>query len=169
MTTNKTKVAVGALTVSAAFFASLIQYEGFRAKPYYDSGKVATIGIGSTKYEDGSKVKITDPAITKQRAENIVRAHIKKEEDIFKKSVGDKIKSQVEYDLYMDFVYQFGTGTWEKSSMLRDLKAGKSKQACADLLKYKYVGRRDCSVRKNGCYGVWTRQQERYNKCMGVN
>ncbi|MEG2432431.1 MAG: lysozyme, partial [Acinetobacter sp.] len=37
------------------------------------------------------------------------------------------------------------------------------------LLKWKYVAKRDCSIRSNNCYGVWTRQVERYNKCMGVN
>ncbi|PRO14514.1 lysozyme, partial [Acinetobacter baumannii] len=25
-----------------------------------------------------------------------------------------------------------------------------------------------CSIRKNGCYGVWTRQLERHAKCIGA-
>ncbi|MCG6600791.1 lysozyme, partial [Acinetobacter baumannii] len=31
-----------------------------------------------------------------------------------------------------------------------------------------YVAKRDCSIRKNGCYGVWTRQLERHAKCIGA-
>ncbi len=47
--------------------------------------------------------------------------------------------------------------------MLRNLKVGKYKAACDSLLKWKYVAKRDCSIRKNNCYGVWTRQVERHS------
>lgn len=87
----------------------------------------------------------------------------------FNKTLQNVKVSQGEYDLYFDFTYQYGTGAWSNSSMLRNLKAGKYKQACESLLKYKYVAKRDCSIRSNGCYGVWTRQKERYDKCMGEN
>ena len=50
---SKTKFWVIGLAASAAFFTSLIKYEGYEAKPYLDSAKVATIGIGSTSYENG--------------------------------------------------------------------------------------------------------------------
>ncbi len=76
---------------------------------------------------------------------------------------------QHEYDAFIDFSYQFGIGNWRKSSMLKNLKAGKYKQACDSLLKYKYSGGYDCSTPGNKrCSGVWTRQLERHQKCMGV-
>ena len=49
--------------------------------------------------------------------------------------------------------------------MLKNLKVGKYRAVCDSLLKWKYV-KRDCSVRSNGCYGVWTRQLERHAKCI---
>ncbi|MBY8907934.1 lysozyme, partial [Acinetobacter baumannii] len=58
--------------------------------------------------------------------------------------------------------------TFAKSSILKKLKLGKYRAACDSLLKYKYVAKRDCSVRSNGCYGVWTRQLERHAKCIGA-
>lgn len=166
---NKTKYAVAILAASAAFFTSLISYEGYKSKPYADSGKVATIGIGSTKYENGTSVKLTDKPISKERAVQIAKAHISKDEAYFRKSLPGVKLSQVEYDLYLDFMYQFGQSAWSGSSMRRLILQGKPRQACDALLKWKYVAKRDCSIRSNGCYGVWLRQIDRYQKCVGAN
>ncbi|MDO5686746.1 MAG: lysozyme [Neisseria sp.] len=163
------KYLIGLLAVSAAFFTGLMQYEGFRAKPYRDTGGVPTIGIGSTQYEDGTRVKMTDAPINKARAVEIARVHVSKDEAAFRQSLQGVALSQTEYDLYLDFVYQFGQGAWSRSSMRRLLMQGKHRQACDALLKWKYAGGKDCSVRSNGCYGVWTRQLARYQQCVGVN
>lgn len=165
---NKTKYAVGLLAASAAFFTSLELHEGFSAKPYKDGGGVVTQGIGSTVKPDGSKIKITDPPIARKTAQEWAKAHVSKDEVAFRKSLEGVKLSQVEYNSYLDFVYNFGQSNWNSSSMLRNLKQGKYKAACDSLLKWKYVAKRDCSVRKNNCYGVWTRQLERHNKCMGA-
>lgn len=166
---NKTKYVVASLVVSATFFMSLIGYEGYSSKPYLDSGKVATIGIGSTKYENGSTVKMTDKPITKERAIQISKAHISKDEVAFRKSLQGVKLTQTEYDVYLDFVYNFGQSNWNQSSMRRLLLQNKPRQACDALLKWKYVAKHDCSIRSNGCYGVWTRQLDRRQKCISVN
>lgn len=167
---NKTKFLAIGLAASAAFFTSLINYEGFSSKPYNDSGKVATIGIGSTKYEDGTRVKLTDKPISKERAVQIAKAHISKDEATFRKSLSGVNLSQTEYDLYLDFVYQFGQSGWSGSSMRKLLIQNKHRQACDALLEWRKVRidgvKRDCSIRSNNCYGVWTRQLERHNKCL---
>lgn len=166
---NKTKLWVAGLTVSAGFFTALIQHEGFRAKPYRDSVGVPTIGIGTTQYPDGSRVKITDPAITKEQAVKYAAAHLTKDETKFRHSIPTVALSQAEYDVYLDFAYNFGMGNWQKSSMRRELLKGNHKAACQALLKYRYAGGRNCSIRSNNCWGVWTRQLDRYNKCMAAN
>ena len=165
---SKTKISVIVLAASAAFFTSLEVYEGYSSKPYKDSGGVATIGIGSTTYENGTKVKITDKPISKERAIQISKAHVAKDEAAFRKSLAGVKLHQAEYDVYLDFTYNFGQSNWNQSSMLRNLKVGKYKAACDSLLKWKYVAKRDCSVRSNGCYGVWTRQLDRHAKCVGA-
>ena len=166
---NKSKVVVIGLTASAAFFTALIGFEGYKPKPYLDTGKVATIGIGSTVYEDGTKVKMTDKPITQKRAIEISKAHVAKDEVAFRRSLNGVKLSQVEYDTFLDFTYNYGQANWNGSSMLRNLKQGKYVAACESLLKYKYVAKRDCSIRANNCYGVWTRQKWRYDQCMSAN
>ncbi|MDX7880438.1 lysozyme [Acinetobacter nosocomialis] len=166
--TNQTKIAVTLLAASAAFFTSLIGHEGYSSKPYLDSGNVPTIGIGSTKYENGTSVKMTDKPITKERAIQISKAHISKDEVAFRKSLPGVKLTQTEYDVYLDFVYNFGQSNWNQSSMRRLLIQGQARQACDALLKWKYVAKRDCSIRSNGCYGVWLRQIDRHTKCIGA-
>jgi GH24 family phage-related lysozyme (muramidase) len=166
---NKTKILLVGLAASAAFFTSLIGHEGFSSKPYRDSGGVATIGIGSTTYENGKPVTMGDKPITQARAVEIARNHISKDEKLFKQSLPGVKLSQTEYDVYLDFTYNFGQANWRNSSMRRLLIQGRHRQACDALLKWKYVAGRDCSVRSNRCYGVWKRQQDRHSKCVAVN
>lgn len=165
---SRTKYLVATLAASAAFFVGVEKYEGFSAAPYRDSGGVVTQGIGSTTKPDGSKIRMSDPPITRKTAQEWVKAHVSKDEAAFRRSLAGVKLSQTEYDIYLDFTYNFGQANWRSSSMLRNLKQGKYVQACESLLKWKYVAKRDCSIRKNNCYGVWKRQLERHSKCMGA-
>lgn len=169
MNNNNIKLWVGSLAAGAAFFASLADWEGFQSKPYQDSGGVPTIGIGSTQYPDGKRVTMNDPPITRQEAEIIAKAHIARDEQRFQSSLHGVKLSQMEYDVYLDFVYQFGQGAWARSSMRRALLRGEHLQACQHLLKWRFVGKTDCSVRNSGCYGVWRRQLWRHDTCMTAN
>lgn len=166
---NKTKYLVTTLAVSAAFFTSLIDYEGYKSKPYKDSVGVPTIGIGSTVYEDGKKVRMTDKPITKERAIEISKHHVSKDEIAFRNSIKSARLSQTEYDLYLDFVYNFGQSNWNGSSIRTLLNQGRNREACERLLLWRNAGGRDCRVRSNNCYGVWKRQLDRHGKCVAVN
>lgn len=168
---NKARIAVAVLTVSTAGLLATLGAEGFRASSYVPTqGDVPTIGYGSTVYEDGRRVTLADPPVTKERALQIVKAHKSKDEAAFQQSLPGVKLYQDEYDLYLDFTYQFGIGNWRGSSMRTHLLAGRYPQACQALLMWKRQGRRDCSKPENwgpkGCKGVWTRQQERHKKCM---
>lgn len=46
--------------------------EGWRAAPYLCEAKEPTIGYGCTSYEDGTKVKLTDPPITRERGQALL-------------------------------------------------------------------------------------------------
>ena len=167
---NKTKFAVTMLTAISLGGVYYTQTkEGTVLVPYKDPVGVVTIGTGTTVYPNGQKVKMTDPKISHKQATEYLKIHMAKDATTFNKTLLGIPLSQTEYDLYMDFTYQFGNSAWSSSSMLRNLKAKNYKAACTSLLKWKYAAKRDCSIRKNGCYGVWTRHVERYDKCMGVN
>ena len=174
---NKTKLWVGVVGGITAVSLSGINWtqerEGTVLKPYYDSAKVATIGVGTTVYPSGQKVKITDKPITHKQATEYLQYHMKGDASVINQSLRGIKLSQDEYDVYADFVYQYGRASWSNSSMLRNLKQGKYVQACNSLLLYKFItknGRKvDCSIASNKCSGVWTWQVKRNKKCLGAN
>ena len=162
------RIAVATLTMSALGFATWVASESFSPTPIIPTiNDVPTIGNGSTRYEDGTRVKLTDPAITQERAAILARNLMTQDEKRFAASLPGVDLHQEEFDLYMDFVGQYGIGNWRKSSMRRNLLKSQYIPACKALLKYKYSGGYDCSTPGNKrCAGVWTRQQARYKKCM---
>lgn len=161
------RVLVAGLTLSAAAFIGLVVSEGYTDRAVIPTqGDVPTLGFGSTQHEDGSRVRMgqrTDPVNALKKAQ----AHISREEQRFRDSLPGAHLTQGEYDLYIDWVYQYGTGAWSKSSMRREILAGNHRAACDALLRYRFVAGFDCSTPGNRrCMGVWTRQQQRHKQCL---
>jgi GH24 family phage-related lysozyme (muramidase) len=186
------RLLVAGLSLSAAALVGLVASEGYTDKATIPTqGDRPTVGFGSTFHEDGTPVKMGDTT-TPVRALLKAQAHIGRDEAVFRKSLEGVELFQGEYDLYFDFDYQYGIGTWLASPMLRELKAGNYTAACNALLDYRkltstrqegpgwVVSKRDaqgrptrwefdCSTPGNKvCRGVWTRQQERHAKCMAL-
>lgn len=165
------RVIVAALTLSAAGLIAIVTREG-----YTDTAVIPTqndrptVGFGSTVKDDGTPVKIGDKT-TPVRALVTVQAHTAREEQQFRDSLPGVSLTQGEFDLYMDFVYQYGIANWRTSSMRRALLLGQYTQACDALLAWRRAGGYDCSTLVNGqpnkrCYGVWDRQVARHQKCI---
>lgn len=171
---NLLRVSVAALTLSAAGFATWQASEGFTATAVIPTrGDVPTIGHGSTRYEDGTPVRLGDAPITRQRAQQLARNLHSEEEARFKASLPGVYLHQGEYDLYQDWVGQFGIGNWRKPQSPRTwLLRGDYVGACNALLTWRFQAGRDCRLPENwgpqGCKGVWTRQQKRHADCMAM-
>ncbi|MGE4244231.1 glycoside hydrolase family protein [Ramlibacter sp.] len=170
--TRGARVAVAALSLTAAAFVGLTNREGWcNPACIPTAGDVPTVGFGSTTRDDGSPVKMGDTT-TPVKALNRSFAYIQNAEAEMKATLEGVELHQYEYDVYVDWRYQFGGGAWRKSSMLRELKAGNYEAACNALLLYRYQAGRDCSKPENwgprGCRGVWLEQQKRHQRCLGA-
>lgn len=165
------RVIVAALSLSAAGLIGIAVQEG-----YTDTAVIPTkndrptVGFGSTVKEDGTPVRKGDTT-TPVRALVTVQAHLSREEQQFRDSLPGVSLTQGEYDLFMDFTYQYGISNWRSSSMRRHLLVGEYRKACEALLAWRKAGCYDCSTTVNGqpnkrCWGVWVRQQERNAKCI---
>jgi lysozyme len=161
------RVLVAALSLSAAGLIGIVTREGYTDHAVIPTkGDRPTVGFGSTFHEDGRPVRLGD-ATTPVRALIKAKAHISKEEKIFRASLDGASLHQAEFDLYMDFVYQFGVGNWLSSAMRDRILAQDYVGACNALLAFKRSGGFDCSTPGNKvCAGVWTRQLERHKKCL---
>jgi GH24 family phage-related lysozyme (muramidase) len=77
--------------------------------------------------------------------------------------------SQVEYDVLVDFAYQYGVVATCKSAMVRAVNAGQYDKACRAYTLYKFSGGYDCSIPGNRvCRGVWDRNLARQARCLAA-
>jgi lysozyme len=166
------RIVVAALSLSAAAFVGLAVHEGYTDEAVIPvKGDVPTNGFGGTKNLDGSPVEMgdrTNPVAALQRS----LAHIQKDERGVKSCVRAPLH-QAEYDLMVDFSYQYGVRALCASSMVARANAGNYTGSCEAYLAYRFVAKYDCSTLINGkpnkrCWGVWARQQERHAKCMAA-
>ena len=103
----------------------LIALEGLTLKPYLDSANVPTIGIGCTYYEDGTRVKMTDKPITKERATTLFLSIL----DPYEKLVWSVTRDDISQRLFNGLVclaYNIGQAGFRTSTVLKRINAGKS-------------------------------------------
>jgi GH24 family phage-related lysozyme (muramidase) len=153
------------LSLSAAGFVAIVMQEGYTDRAVVPTkNDRPTVGFGSTFREDGTPVKLGDK-ITPPKAVARSAAHIAKDEALLKPCVTGSL-TQGEYDVLIDFAYQYGVTATCRSSMVRHINAGAYAESCEAYKLYRFSGGYDCSVPGNRiCAGVWARNLERSAKC----
>ena len=116
------------------------KYEGFSSKPYLCPSHVPTIGYGSTYYEDGSKVKLTDSPITQERATELLEALLVSFERAVDSYCTDSI-NQNQFDALVSFAYNCGVGNLKSSTLLRKVNVNPDNPTIKDeFLKWNKGG-----------------------------
>lgn len=96
-------------------------FEGIRLNAYDDSVGVWTIGIGTTIYQNGVKVKKGDKCTQEQALE-----YLQHDLRSFEKTVNDSVKvplSQNQFDALVSLAYNIGSGAFKNSTLLKKLNA----------------------------------------------
>lgn len=101
----------------------IAEFEGFSDRPYYATAEeklkgIVTIGYGNTFYPDGTKVKITDSQITREKAFYILEKTVEKFRIQVNKYVKTKLTKNQE-DALVSFAYNVGIGNFSKSTLLK--------------------------------------------------
>jgi len=115
------------------------RFEGFRESPYICPGGVPTIGYGSTRYPDGTRVNMTDAPITKERADEIMRATLVQYEDAVNRYVRVTL-NQNQFDALVDFAYNAGAKNLLNSTLLRKLNDKDYEGALSEFERWVYAG-----------------------------
>lgn len=114
------------------------RFEGLYLTPYLCPAGVPTIGYGATYYEDGTRVQLTDPAITRERAEALLLcmvrtvylpAVLKLCPDIAQETPG-RIAALI------DFTFNLGSGQLKASTLRRKVNAGDWDAVPGELRKW---------------------------------
>lgn len=104
---------------------SLIEkFEGFSEKPYICPAGKATIGFGSTFYEDGTPVKMTDKPITKERARELVRWYCETQIKYPRDDLNNDQKASV-----CSLIFNIGQSAFDKSKCKKAIVAGDWEEA----------------------------------------
>ncbi len=96
----------------------ITKFEGLKLKPYLCSAKVPTIGFGSTRYENGVKVKLSDPEITKERAIQLFANTLTQYEEAVDDYTTDKV-NQNQFNALVSFCYNVGANAFKNSTLLK--------------------------------------------------
>lgn len=93
-------------------------FESLILKPYRCPAGIPTIGYGNTFYENGVKVTMKDPAITEQRAEQLLQFILKDFEKYVDSYCIDTI-SQNQFDALVSFAYNCGVQNLKNSTLIK--------------------------------------------------
>lgn len=121
--------------------ALLARFEGLRLRPYLCPAGVPTIGYGSTRYLDGTAVRLTDPPITRDHAlvlarEQVLRDYLPAVVRLCAIDTPERLAAIV------DFAYNLGTGALKASTLRRRINAGRWGDVPAELRKWNKAGGR---------------------------
>lgn len=114
------------------------RFEGLYLSPYLCPAGVATIGFGSTYYEDGTRVQLDDPPITRARAEAMLLHMVR---TVYLPAVLRLCPALVtatpeRLAAIIDFAFNLGAGKLKASTLRRRVNAGQWDQVPAELRKW---------------------------------
>lgn len=118
------------------------RFEGYYPRPYLCPAGVPTIGYGSTFYEDGSAVQLTDPSISRERAEQLLRWHLERgfAPGVMRACPRLWLETPGRQAALLDFAYNLGLGALRASTLRRVVNDGAWDKATAELLKWVRAG-----------------------------
>lgn len=113
-----------------------MRFEGVYLQPYLCPAGIATIGLGTTVYPDGRRVRLTDPPIDVATAKALASHWLSVEVLPKVRSLCSNVSSPESLAALADFAYNLGVGALANSTLRRRVLAGDVDGACAELAKW---------------------------------
>lgn len=98
-------------------------FEGFSASPYRCPGGVWTIGYGTTRYPDGTRVSEYNDDCTREQAEEWLHDELVKAEQVVIRYCKPHLNENQRAAL-SSFVYNLGSGAFRASTLRRRINTG---------------------------------------------
>lgn len=120
-----------------------VVFEGMYLRPYLCPANVPTIGIGATFYEDGTRVTLADPPITRERAMQLLDHELAAcLPRVLALCPGLAKWGDQATGAILDFAFNCGTGALAGSTLRRRIAADDVDGAKAELMKWTRGGGR---------------------------
>lgn len=116
-------------------------FEGFSSTPYLCPAGVWTIGYGTTRYPDGTRVQASDSSITEEKAlEYLSDALRRSQRHVLLYTKATLLPNQL--DALTSFLYNVGAGAYRASTLLRKLNRGEYEEVPYELARWNKAGGR---------------------------
>lgn len=112
------------------------RFEGLYLLPYLCPAGVPTIGYGSTYYEDGTRITLKDPPISKARAEALLLWMVRHVYLPAVLKLCPNIDSPERLAAIIDFAFNLGSSKLRGSTLRRRVNAGDWESAGSELMKW---------------------------------
>lgn len=129
-----------AVSVAAALAR---RFEGCYLRPYLCPAGVPTIGFGATYYEDGTRVTLDDPEITRERAEQLLLWMVRTVYLPVVVRLCPGIDSANRLAAIIDFTFNLGAGALKASTLRRRINAQQWPEVPTELRKWVRGGGRE--------------------------
>lgn len=118
--------------------ALCILFEGVYLRPYLCPAGVPTIGIGSTRYENGVRVTLADPPISRARAEELLMWELRTEclPRVLKLCNTLAAWGPGPVAAIVDFTYNLGPTNLAASTLRRKILANDREGAKTELMRW---------------------------------
>lgn len=118
------------------------RFEGLFLNPYMCPAGVPTIGYGATYYEDGTRVTLKDPAITKDRAESLLAWMLRTQYMPKVLTLCPGAGTPEQLAALTDFAFNLGAGALRSSTLRKRVNAGQWDAVPGELMKWNKAGGR---------------------------
>lgn len=122
--------------------ALCIHFEGVYLRPYLCPAGVPTIGVGSTRYLDGRRVRMDDPPITREHAMVLLRHKLLREFMPGVRALCGAVDEPGRLAALTDLAYNIGIGALKASTLRRVVLAGDWQRVPAQFRRWNKGGGR---------------------------
>lgn len=122
-----------ALEIAEPFIA---RFEGVYLKPYLCPAGKPTIGVGSTRYLDGTPVRMTDQPITRSHAMILLRESIKRVYLTAVLRLCPGLDTPERLAAILSFAYNLGVGALKASTLRKRINTGEWDKARKELMRW---------------------------------
>jgi len=150
----KVRAFAAVLALSASGLLFIKSNESTENIPYLDSVGIPTVCTGHTGRVDMSRY-YTDKECNELLAKDTHWAVVAVQRGV------TVALYQSQFDALVDFCFQYGARACRTSTLFRLVNRGEDRLAAEQFARWKFAQGRDCSIRKNNCYGVAARNKDR--------
>lgn len=128
-----------AMAVAAALAR---RFEGLYLRPYLCPAGVPTIGYGATYYESGIPVTLSDPPITRERAEALLLWSLRTRYLPTLRVLCPAVDDPERLAALLDFTFNLGAGNLRASTLRRRVNAGLWGEVPEQMMRWNKAGGR---------------------------